>query len=97
MEPKEFEKKFRDFMGKEMPGMYYQAVVVYTKGTFNADGNIQMTNQSIGIDTKAVPFAIVHSLFKSLELTVNAMMTSIYGPSLRMDNVKEKMETGMHR
>jgi hypothetical protein len=96
MEPKEFERKFKEFMAQEMPGMHYQAVVVYTKGTFNAEGNIQVTNQSIGVDTKAIPFAVVHSLFKSLEMTVNSMMTAIYGPTMKMDAAKKDYDS-MHR
>ncbi|MEK6981526.1 MAG: hypothetical protein AABX38_01225 [Candidatus Micrarchaeota archaeon] len=96
MEPKEFEKKLRDFMKKEMPDYHYQLAVCYTSGKVSPDGNIQITNQIIGFDTKQVPFSIAHALLKSLETSVNSMLLGIYGP-MTTSAIKEKFDNSMHR
>ncbi|MBI5223292.1 hypothetical protein HY990_02625 [Candidatus Micrarchaeota archaeon] len=96
MEATEFEKKLREFMDRELQGMQYQAVVVYTDGHKTSKGEMKIVNQTVGFDTNKVSFATAHAIFRSLELTVATMMKGIYGSQIKNDDSKLAEYDSMH-
>lgn len=98
MEPVDFERRFREFMSKEMPEYEYQMAIAYTNGKVDSNGALQVKTQIIGFDAKKVPFAIAHTLFRTLEMAVSGMLSNIYGSMIRKEEpqVKELSNT-MHR
>lgn len=98
IEPHEFEKKFRDFMSREMPGNEYQMAITYTDGKVDQNGALQVKTQVIGFDAKKVPFAIAHTLFRTLEMAVSGMLSGVYGPMMKKEeNTPKEIGSSMHR
>jgi hypothetical protein len=98
MEEDTFEKKLRDFMQKELPGMTYQAVISYTDGKIANKGEIQIKTYTIGFDTRKTPFVIAHSLFRAVEVSVSNMLQGVYGSSMKAEDKQAKQnDYTMHR